>query len=307
MPSTLVLDPATAFLQLRDALSSAGWRLVSSAERPILPDEPEHAVFERGADERAFYTFNPVCHLRVLDVEGVVDPAALAPLAPVGREQIESWLASDDDRTVLRGVLASRQMMDMGLLERVFALRGHPSQAIADAAVRASEQFRERIRGGAEAEDAARARALAALEVVREQVQPLLRALSFDRSGAALELVRPKPDDYAKAFVAEAVDRAREAFQAVWDESIDMAYPDGAQTNITCEIAPAGMLSHDNELSRRFPGGYRAISHLLDPRRVWVCWKCLRPGAATGMAYDGLVWLDDHWAWFPKPYRVLGK
>ena len=25
----------------------------------------------------------------------------------------------------------------------------------------------------------------------------------------------------------------------------------------------------------------------------------------NGMAYDGLVWIDDHWAWFPKPFRVL--
>jgi hypothetical protein len=56
----LVLDPARSFAQLRDDLGGAGWRLVSSAKEPIVPDEPEHAVFERGAGERAFYTFNPV-------------------------------------------------------------------------------------------------------------------------------------------------------------------------------------------------------------------------------------------------------
>ena len=44
---------------------------------------------------------------------------------------------------------------------------------------------------------------------------------------------------------------------------------------------------------------------LLDPHRVWARWKFVRPGEPSGMAYDGLVWVDDHWAWFPKPYRVL--
>jgi hypothetical protein len=59
------------------------------------------------------------------------------------------------------------------------------------------------------------------------------------------------------------------------------------------------------DLVRPFPEGYHAIVPLLDPHRVWVCWKYTRPGAASGLAYDGLVWCDDHWAWFPKPYRML--
>lgn len=25
-----------------------------------------------------------------------------------------------------------------------------------------------------------------------------------------------------------------------------------------------------------------------------------------GMAYDGLIYVNGHWAWFPKPWRVLG-
>jgi hypothetical protein len=25
------------------------------------------------------------------------------------------------------------------------------------------------------------------------------------------------------------------------------------------------------------------------------------------MRYDGLVRIDDRWAWFPKPHRVIGE
>jgi hypothetical protein len=40
---------------------------------------------------------------------------------------------------------------------------------------------------------------------------------------------------------------------------------------------------------------------LLDPQRVWVAWEVIPLGKSAGMAYDGLVWIEDHWAWFPKP------
>jgi hypothetical protein len=58
-------------------------------------------------------------------------------------------------------------------------------------------------------------------------------------------------------------------------------------------------------MSRPFPGGYRSVAGLLTPTRVWVAWRYRSPGSSTGLSYDGLVWCDDHWAFFPKPYRVL--
>src|SRR5437667_82451 len=83
------------------------------------------------------------------------------------------------------------------------------------------------------------------------------------------------------------------------------AYPSSEQTALLCYVAPAGMLAEENELSWYFPGGYRAIAPWLNPHRVWVRWKHVKPGETSGLAYDGLVWIDDHWTWFPKPYRAL--
>jgi hypothetical protein len=65
------------------------------------------------------------------------------------------------------------------------------------------------------------------------------------------------------------------------------------------------MLADENDLSLQFPRGYRSIAHWLQPERIWLAWKYLAPGAQSGVAYNGLVWMDDHWAWFPKPFRVL--
>ncbi|MBS1874286.1 MAG: immunity 49 family protein [Acidobacteria bacterium] len=190
---------------------------------------------------------------------------------------------------------------NQGVLEARYRASGAPGLPPSEAAFALSDN----------PAPSARDQALGIIEILRAQVQPLLESLSHDRTGRALQSVRPRPEDYAKAFLGEAAEAARRHYAAIWtaDESQlpPMRYADPAQTIIRSDIAPAGMLAEDNELSRQFPGGYRAIAPKLDPHRVWVRWKCLRPGESAGMAYDGLVWLDDHWAWFPKPYRALGQ
>lgn len=152
----------------------------------------------------------------------------------------------------------------------------------------------------------ARATALVLAEIVKAQVMPILAALRDDPDGAVARELEPRPADYSLVFVEAAVGAAWEAYGPLWAE-IEAAWrpPAPEQRDILCFVAPAGMLASENELSRPFPGGYRAIAHLLVPSRVWVAWKYVLPGSTSGLAYNGLVWVDDHWAWFPKPYRVL--
>ena len=68
--------------------------------------------------------------------------------------------------------------------------------------------------------------------------------------------------------------------------------------------APAGLLRWANELSDRFPGGYREIAPWMNPQPIWLAWACK---AADGGAvrYDGLAFLNDHWVWIPKAFRVV--
>ncbi len=147
--------------------------------------------------------------------------------------------------------------------------------------------------------------AAAAIEVIREQAMPVLEAIRQDTSGQIIAGLRPKDSDYEKVFVGKMVEQVRSAYREVWSGEMQIPYPSTRQTVIHCAVAPAGMLDHPNELSRNFPGGYAAIASALNPHRVWIAWKYLEPGAQAGISFDGLVWVDDHWAWFPKPYRVL--
>lgn len=145
---------------------------------------------------------------------------------------------------------------------------------------------------------------MAAAEFVEQNLAPLLDALRKDSDGRIVERLRPRPEDYAFVFEPEFVEMARRAYETVWQQrlEIETAPP---QTETRVAASPAGMLLGDNDLSRPFPNGYRSIAHYLNPRRVWVAWRYVEPGRSSGIAYDGLVWCDDHWAWFPKPYRIL--
>jgi hypothetical protein len=150
-----------------------------------------------------------------------------------------------------------------------------------------------------------RAEALAAIELLREQLAPLLHALAHDHDGSLAASLQPTPADFALAFVPQAVERARAAYAAPAVKGVARVGSVQAGSVLQVALAPAGMFADDNMLSRQFPAGYQGIADLLVPERVWARWKYLRRGETSGMAYDGLVWLNERWVWFPKPYRVL--
>ncbi|MGO9227901.1 MAG: Imm49 family immunity protein [Bryobacteraceae bacterium] len=156
-------------------------------------------------------------------------------------------------------------------------------------------------------ESVARSFALLTADALAEQVRPLLSALAKDRSGAILKRLRPRPEDYAKVFQPAAVGRARQLYENLWNAGVEMSFPPSTQSELRIVVAPAGMLASTNDLSRHFPGGYAAIARQLQPHSVWAAWRFVEPGADSGLAFDGLVWCDDHWAWFPKPYRFLAN
>ncbi|HEU4623032.1 MAG TPA: Imm49 family immunity protein [Burkholderiaceae bacterium] len=160
------------------------------------------------------------------------------------------------------------------------------------------------------ADEAARAAALVWVEAIGATLVEPLDALAQSSQepdyAARLNALRPSDEDYAKVFEPEAVALARETYNAWWNsQQLVLDAPENSTCAGHIYLAPAGMLTRDNALSRPFPGGYRAIAHCLQPHRVWACWKYAKFGQSAAQAYDGLVWCDDHWAWFPKPYRAL--
>jgi hypothetical protein len=153
-------------------------------------------------------------------------------------------------------------------------------------------------------EEEGRAGALVMLELIRAQVMPLLEALAHDEEGIIVAQIKPRDEDYGRVFVGEAAAIAQETYTVLWRREPPRTAQSGL-VEVKSFLAPAGMLADENDLSHHFPQGYRGIAQWLQPQRIWVAWKYLKPGAQSGEAYNGLVWVEDHWAWFPKPFRVL--
>ena len=143
------------------------------------------------------------------------------------------------------------------------------------------------------------------LDLVREQALPILNAIANDTDGRLIASLEPRDSDFELVFIPEAAESARRRYREYWRGSLRIPRPSSRQSEIQVWAAPAGMLVDANDLSRLFPGGYLGVSKLFNPHRVWLVWKYLEPGTSSGLSYDGLVWVVDHWAWFPKPFRVL--
>jgi hypothetical protein len=116
--------------------------------------------------------------------------------------------------------------------------------------------------------------------------------------------LRPLPADYARVFAAEAVEQAQAGYAELW-QTPPLWPIKRDQTMLRVDVAQAEDFLEDGPRAAAFPGGYRSIAHHLLPGRLWVCWEYFAPEVGSGLSFDGLVRLDDRWAWFPKPWRVL--
>jgi len=54
-----------------------------------------------------------------------------------------------------------------------------------------------------------------------------------------------------------------------------------------------------------FPGGYKKAVAYMKPGFPIVRFKFVAPGKTSGMAFDGLVYVNGHWALIPKPWRSI--
>jgi hypothetical protein len=145
---------------------------------------------------------------------------------------------------------------------------------------------------------------LAKLRRIEHDATVMLKRLASATGAEVLASLKPEEGDYEKVFTADVARLAHDNYERFWI-SPPRALGKNGQTEVLAVAAPSDAFATENELSNEFPGGYRKIADKLQPELVWLRFKFVRPGETSGMAYDGLVWLNGRWAWFPKPWRVL--
>jgi hypothetical protein len=137
-----------------------------------------------------------------------------------------------------------------------------------------------------------------------EGANALLKALPKDP--ALARRLKPTTEDYKALFVGDAAAKAEQFYAAnVWNGDVKVEV-EAAQTEMQLFHATSEEIrSWPIAVQANFPGGYQQVGPHLQPGLTWYRWRYTRPGENSGMAYDGLVHVNGHWVWTPKPWRAL--
>lgn len=69
--------------------------------------------------------------------------------------------------------------------------------------------------------------------------------------------------------------------------------------------ATTAILQRGDAVLREFPGGYKDVVQYFKADVPIVRFKFVTSGQTIGLAFDGLVYVNDHWVIMPKPWRAL--
>jgi hypothetical protein len=138
---TMIVSPQVTFSEISDQLAGLGWQQESASESPILPGEPELAVFVHRQDATVIhYTFNPVVMLRVLQFRGSNAEAqrmhAVRRIPVLAVNDLRPLLSSGEIKRQLLGLFAVEELREIELIEHVTRLCAHAEDKISRTATR---------------------------------------------------------------------------------------------------------------------------------------------------------------------------
>lgn len=122
------------------------------------------------------------------------------------------------------------------------------------------------------------------------------------RAGASAVLaLRPSDADIETVFTSRAVPHIKANIGQFWVDPLDL--PAGDHQVRTFEARTQEFAAEQGDAAE-FPGGWAMVAAHLRRDVVWHH-VVLRDADNRTRHLTGFVWLHDHWAWFPKPWRLL--
>jgi hypothetical protein len=120
--------------------------------------------------------------------------------------------------------------------------------------------------------------------------------------------LKPTAADCKAVFVDDAVAaKAEAAYDKMMTDARAVIAASADNTELTLSKATTDDLQKwTAPVQADFPGGYKRVADKYKPGLTVYRWKYVKPGEQIGTAYDGLIYVNNHWAWFPRPWRVLG-
>jgi hypothetical protein len=81
--------------------------------------------------------------------------------------------------------------------------------------------------------------------------------------------------------------------------------PKAGQTDLLVTYATTRELFDRKPVLEEFPGGYKDVLQYFKVDVPIVRFKFVKPGETLGLAFDGLIYVNDRWVIMPKPWGAL--
>jgi hypothetical protein len=81
--------------------------------------------------------------------------------------------------------------------------------------------------------------------------------------------------------------------------------PKPGQTQLLTTFTTTGALKRGDPVLAEFPGGYEDVLPYIVGNVPIARFKFVEPGETLGMAFDGLVHVNERWVFMPRPWRAL--
>jgi hypothetical protein len=117
-------------------------------------------------------------------------------------------------------------------------------------------------------------------------------------------MLRPVAEDYAAVFEGDFGKKAAETYKEPWEKGLLTLKPKPGQTEIKVLSVTTEDLKSRSERSREFPGGWQEMApHLKAGLTIYLV-RFTEPGKERGQRFDGLIYVNERWRIFPKPWRI---
>ena len=117
--------------------------------------------------------------------------------------------------------------------------------------------------------------------------------------------LRPTDADYEAIFIPKAAAKAKTGYAGLWSSDTVIKPKEGQTALLLWNATSADIKAWQGSAAREFPGGWKGVGASLQDGLTFYRFKFVKPGKTLGMSFDGLVHVNGHWVWTPKPYRVL--
>ena len=229
----------------------------------------------------------------------------LTGASPTTRIMVATWVIGYIDSGV-----GDEREVNVAEVEKVLnALGGicaaNPQQSllnVADAVVQVQMQRDEQDAPAADAQADGGAAAPGSEAAARQMLAGFL-APNADLAELTWAMVA-SPEDIRAVYKEPLASRMIQTYGEKLTRGIKIG-PKPGQSELLTWWSTTDDLVRGSEILDYFPGGYARVLDYMNPGFPVVRFKFVEPGADIGMAFDGLFWVNDHWAWMPKPWRML--